>query len=171
MIVRLALIVRYYWPLGERLYGSDVLLAGMVLWLNYHAATGNSFCRWWVQETIESQVITNIFATASCLKSLPTCTPKEIKVIDGPHSMPVLCTVIIMWGSIHKIDRCLCGGQNWKLRRTVHSGRMYFGSMRRMIANLERVHLQMSAPSQHSACEPVSNRPNCWQLFVVLCCI
>ena len=56
--------------------------------------------------------------------------------------------------------------------RTVHSGRIYFGSMRRMIVILERLHFEMLGPSLRSVrlWDGVSTGPKCWQSFVVLSC-
>jgi hypothetical protein len=65
---------------------------------------------------------------------------------------------------------CLCGVQNWKHGRMVHSGKTYFGSVRRMFANLSPVHNQMSTPSLQSVsrCNNISTLPQSVHLFLSL---
>jgi hypothetical protein len=98
-----------------------------------------------VSDIIVSPSSSQLFAATSFLISFPSGTPHEISVVDGRYSVLVLCAVIYSVGE--DPPNCLYGGQKRKLVRTVHSDRMYFGSMRRMIAIVERVHIQMSTPS------------------------
>jgi len=50
-----------------------------------------------------------------------------------------------MCTSINKITPWIFGGQNWKHGRMVHSGGVYRGSVRRIVASRENVHAHMFA--------------------------